>query len=284
MASRQGRRQAAYELTIGDEFFHVDSADSVLVPWPARPLASREAREVRVRVIGTDGEVSDWSDPVSVERGLVAPDWTATLIEPARDERGPAALLRRSFVADGEITRARLYITAHGLYVAELNGERVGDDALAPGWTSYHHRLRYQTYDVTGQVRAGENAIGVQVADGWWRGRVGFVPGWRDTYGSSLGLLAQLEIDYADGRRQVIPTDEGWHSSTGPIRSADLYWQVSMSTASGGSRLRDAARRRPATCAGCGSWAHLTEWTPPETVTPGCSAPTRSPGRCTATP
>ncbi|WP_328455894.1 glycoside hydrolase family 78 protein [Streptomyces sp. NBC_00386] len=222
-SQQQGRRQAAYELTIGDEFFHVDSADSVLVPWPARPLASREAREVRVRVIGTDGEVSDWSDPVGVERGLLAHDWKATLIEPAGDERGPAALLRRSFVADGEIARARLYITAHGLYVAELNGERVGDDALAPGWTSYHHRLRYQTYDVTGQVRAGENAIGVQVADGWWRGRVGFVPGWRDTYGSSLGLLAQLEIDYADGRRQVIPTDEGWRSSTGPVRSADLY-------------------------------------------------------------
>ncbi|WP_326789571.1 glycoside hydrolase family 78 protein [Streptomyces sp. NBC_00151] len=222
-SQQQGRRQAAYELTIGDEFFHVDSTDSVLVPWPARPLASREAREVRVRVIGTDGEVSDWSDPVGVERGLTADDWKATLIEPAGDERGPAALLRRAFVADGEITRARLYITAHGLYVAELNGEQVGDDALAPGWTSYHHRLRYQTYDVTRQVRAGENAIGVQVADGWWRGRLGFVPGWRDTYGSSLGLLAQLEIDYADGRRQVVPTDEGWRSSTGPVRSADLY-------------------------------------------------------------
>ncbi|MEY2242058.1 glycoside hydrolase family 78 protein [Streptomyces sp. BF23-18] len=223
VASAPGWRQAAYELTIGDEFFHVDSADSVLVPWPARPLASREAREVRVRVIGTDGGISDWSDPAGVERGLLAHDWKAALIEPAGDQRGPAALLRRSFVADGEIARARLYITAHGLYVAELNGERVGDDVLAPGWTSYHHRLRYQTYDVTGQVHAGENAIGVQVADGWWRGRVGFVPGWRDTYGGSLGLLAQLEIDYADGRRQVIPTDEAWRSSTGPIRSADLY-------------------------------------------------------------
>ncbi|ROO87625.1 alpha-L-rhamnosidase [Actinocorallia herbida] len=223
ITDRRGGRQAAYELAIGDAFFHVDSADSVLVPWPATPLASREAREVRVRVIDADGEISDWSDPVSVERGLVADDWAAALIEPAGDERGPAALLRRSFVADGEIARARLYITAHGLYLAELNGERVGDDAFAPGWTSYRHRLRYQTYDVTAQVRAGENAIGVQVADGWWRGRLGFVPDLRDTYGGSLGLLAQLEIDYADGRRQVVATDEGWRSSTGPIRSADLY-------------------------------------------------------------
>lgn len=222
-AGRPGWRQAAYELTIGEEFFHVESADSVLVPWPADPLEPREAREVRVRVIGADGEASDWSDPVTVERGLTVSEWQAVLIEPVRDERGPAALLRRSFTAQGEVVRARLHITAHGVYEAELNGERVGDHTLTPGWTSYRHRLRCQTYDVTPMVRSGENAIGVQVADGWWRGRVGFVPEWRDTYGSSLGLLAQVEIEYGDGRRQVIATDESWRSSTGPIRRADLY-------------------------------------------------------------
>ena len=78
---------------------------------------------------------------------------------------------------DGDVASARLYATAHGIYVAEINGRRVGDDALAPGWTSYHRRLRYQTYDVTGLLRPGANAIGFQVADGWWRGRLGFVPG-----------------------------------------------------------------------------------------------------------
>ncbi|MGW2823125.1 glycoside hydrolase family 78 protein [Streptomyces sp. NPDC001443] len=223
IAGRPGWRQTAYELTIGEEFFHVESADSVLVPWPATPLEPREAREVRARVIGADGEVSDWSDPVTVERGLTVREWQAALIEPAHDERGPAALLRRSFTARGDVVRARLHITAHGMYQAELNGERVGDHTLTPGWTSYRHRLRHQTYDVTAMLRAGENAIGVQVADGWWRGRVGFVPEWRDTYGSSLGLLAQLEIEYADGRRQVVATDDNWRSATGPIRKADLY-------------------------------------------------------------
>ena len=108
-----------------------------------------------------------------------------------------------------------------------------------PGWTSYHRRLRYQTYDVTGLLRPGPNAIGFQVADGWWRGRLGFVPGARDTYGTSLGLLAQLEITSADGGRVVIGTDRTWRCATGPVLAADLY---------DGER-HDAARELP-------GWSH----------------------------
>jgi alpha-L-rhamnosidase len=222
-AATPGWRQAAYELAVGDEVFARASAASVLVPWPAAPLRPREARAVRVRVTGADGSVSDWSDPAVVERGLDAGDWQASLIEPASAERGPAALLRREFTVDGDVAAARLYATAHGIYVAEVNGRRVGDDALAPGWTSYHRRLRYQTYDVTGLLRPGANAVGFQVADGWWRGRLGFVPGWRDTYGASLGLLAQLEVTFTDGRRAVIGTDSAWRCGDGPVRAADLY-------------------------------------------------------------
>ena len=220
-----GWRQAAYELAIGDSVFRVESASSVLVPWPDAPLRPRESRTVRVRVTGADGSVSDWSDPATVERGLDAESWEASLISPGVDERGPAALLRREFTVDGDIAFARLYATAHGIYVAEINGRRVGDDALTPGWTSYHRRLRYQAYDVTDLVRPGANAIGFQVADGWWRGRLGFVPGARDTYGTFLGLLAQLEITRTDGSRIVIVSDATWRSATGrgPVRFADLY-------------------------------------------------------------
>jgi len=223
VAAEPGWQQAAYELAIGDSVFRVASASSVLVPWPDTPLRPREARTVRVRVIGADGSVSDWSDPATVERGLDAGSWQASLISPGVDERGPAALLRREFHVGGDVASARLYATAHGIYVAEINGRRVGDDALAPGWTSYHRRLRYQTYDVTGLLRPGANAIGFQVADGWWRGRLGFVPGARDTYGTFLGLLAQLEITGTDGSRVVIGTDGTWRSATGPVRAADLY-------------------------------------------------------------
>ena len=72
------------------------------------------------------------------------------------------------------MTRARLYATAHGIYEAEIDGVRVGDQLLAPGWTSYAHRLRYQTYDVTDLVSEGAHALGITLADGWYRGHLGF--------------------------------------------------------------------------------------------------------------
>jgi alpha-L-rhamnosidase len=219
-----GWRQAGYEVGIyGDPSapFAAESGESVLVPWPAHPLASRQRHTVRVRVHGTDGTVSGWSTPAHVEAGLlVTADWTASMITPEAD---PAPLLRREFTLDGDSASARLYITAHGLYEAYINGIRVGDDALTPGWTSYSHRLRYQTYDVTGLLRRGQNAIGAQLADGWYRGRLTFVPGKREIYGDRLGLLGQLEILLAEGTTVVVGTDESWRSSTGPVVSADLY-------------------------------------------------------------
>ena len=178
-------RQAAYELEIEPEdgeawsSGRVDSAESVLVPWGAPELASRERRTVRVRVWGEGAaEPSAWSEDVVVEAGLLEPaDWSAELVQPLLPEpeaRGAGALLRREFVLDKPVVRARLYATAQGVYEAELNGAVVGDHVLAPGWTSYEHRLRYQTYDVTDLLSEGPNAIGVTLADGWYRGYLGF--------------------------------------------------------------------------------------------------------------
>ncbi|MET7695010.1 family 78 glycoside hydrolase catalytic domain [Streptomyces sp. NPDC005483] len=209
------------------------SRDSVLVPWPLRPLASREACEVRVRVRGADQVTSDWSRPLRIETGLLTPtDWTARAIsphephEPHRRER-PAAerrppLLRKEFAVAADVERARLYVTAHGLYEIEINGQRVGDHALAPGWTSYHHRLRYQTHDVTDHLRAGANAIGAWLADGWYRGRLGFGGGHADLYGDRVALIAQLEIVHRDGTVTVVGTDSSWRAGQGPVLSSGL--------------------------------------------------------------
>ena len=154
--------QTAYELEVDDwSSGRVASDESVLVAWGAPPLTSRERRSVRVRVWGTGAaEPSAWSEHVVVEAGLLEPaDWTATLVRPVLDGEGePAALLRREFVLDRPVVRARLYATAQGVYEAELNGAVVGDQVLAPGWTSYRHRLRYQTHDVTGLLREGARA------------------------------------------------------------------------------------------------------------------------------
>jgi alpha-L-rhamnosidase len=185
-----GWSQHAYEIEVADPATgavsfsgRVADADSRLRCWPAGPLRSRDRRSVRVRVWGSPTEPpSPWSAPVVAEAGLLrAGDWTARWVSPPfavpASTAGPAFLLRREFTAGKPVRRARAYATAHGVYEMELNGRRVGSQVLAPGWTSYHHRLRYQTYDVTGQLRNGANVIGAYLADGWFRGRIGFQGG-----------------------------------------------------------------------------------------------------------
>lgn len=147
------------------------------------------------------------------------------MIAPDREDRPdamePVALLRKDFALPGEVRSAALRVTARGIYRAEINGTRVGDEELAPGWTSYHGRLTYQTHDVTALVRSGSNAIGVQLADGWWRGYLSFTCT-RNTYGSELGLLAELVVETTEGT-VFVGTDDCWRSGTGPVLEADLY-------------------------------------------------------------
>ncbi|MFF1839187.1 alpha-L-rhamnosidase [Streptomyces sp. NPDC058231] len=133
----------------------------------------------------------------------------------------PAAQLRHEFrLKRGQVVRARLYSTALGLYEAHLNGERVGEDRLAPGWTDYRKRVQYQTYDVTKLVRAGANALGVTVATGWYAGNVGmFGP---HQYGERPALMAQLEVTYADGSTERVVSGTDWRAATGPVTSADI--------------------------------------------------------------
>ncbi len=228
-----GWRQRAYELRIavadGPEFSTgvVDSSDSVLVAWPAPPLRSRELRTIRVRVIGTDGSESPWSEPVTVEAGLLAAsDWQATFVGPAWDEDlatpQPCPYLRRSFTLSTPVVRARLYVTALGVYELELNGRRIGDHVLAPGWNSYHHQLRYDTFDATDAVLQGDNVVGAVLGDGWYRGAL-VENLQRNRYGDRLGLLCQLELSHADGSTTVVLSDDEWRASTGPILATGLY-------------------------------------------------------------
>jgi alpha-L-rhamnosidase len=206
----------------------IQSDKSVLVPWPFASLASRQRLLVRVRVWGADDRPSEWSKRAPVEAGLLHPeDWTARFVTPDWDEDTtrpqPCPLLRREFTLSPGIIEGRLYVTALGVYEAQLNGAIVGDHVLAPGWSSYDHRLRYQTFDVTELLHEGQNAIGAILGDGWYRGRLGLHGGRRNIYGDRLALLAQLEIRYADGRTERIATDGSWHAATGPILASDLY-------------------------------------------------------------
>ncbi|MGW0875463.1 family 78 glycoside hydrolase catalytic domain [Streptomyces sp. NPDC002740] len=155
--------------------------------------------------------------------------WTARVISPSRPAQPsaaavrPAALLRGEFTARSAVRAARLSVTALGVYELELNGAVVGDHVLAPGWTSYRHRHRYQVFDVTDLVREGANAWGAHLADGWYRGLLGFNGGTRDIYGEDTGLLAELRIEYADGAADTVTTGGDWHWSPGPVTAAGLY-------------------------------------------------------------
>lgn len=136
-------------------------------------------------------------------------------------ERYPVDCFRKRFSVESGIQNARLYITACGVYQASLNGERVGDFILAPGITDYKKRIQYQTYDVTAMLQSGENSLTVDLADGWYRGAVG-AWGLLQEYGYETKLLAQLEIQYTDGKTQTILSDETWDwSNDGAIRFAD---------------------------------------------------------------
>lgn len=228
-----GWQPAAYELELttegGTERSEVvESTESVLVAWPFAPLVSRQRAALRVRVHGADGTASAWSAPSTVEAGLLeASDWQAGVVGPAWEEE-PEELrrpprVRRSFDLGPDIVRARLYVSAHGLYEVEINGHRVGDDALSPGWTVYGERLRYYTYDVTDHLATGRNSLGSWLSDGWYRGRLGFHGGYPNLYGSDIGLIAQLEVEHADGTRTVVATDDAWEAAPSPILTTGLY-------------------------------------------------------------
>jgi alpha-L-rhamnosidase len=223
-----GWKQTAYEVEITRggyrEAYLIASRGQVLVPWPGPPLSSRERADVRVRVAhGQDW--SRWGKPATVEAGLLDPsDWSARFVSPVgiggAGQRAPIVCGRIN--VPGPVGSARLYIAAHGIYVPSINGLRVDDTVLAPGWTSYEHRLRYHVYDVTDLIQPGDNTIEVLLGNGWYRGRLGYMNE-RALYGHRLALLAQLEVTTADGVLHVLATDGSWDARESEIVADDLY-------------------------------------------------------------
>ncbi|MDN4471721.1 family 78 glycoside hydrolase catalytic domain [Demequina zhanjiangensis] len=200
--------------------------DGVLVDWPFPELVSRQRVEVSVRAL-VAREWSDWSEPLAVEAALLEQgDWSEPLVVPsaaAVHELRPSHLLRAEFTLDEAPASARLYVTAQGVFTAALNGGPLSDEHLAPGWTSYTHRLRYRVHDVTAMLRAGANVIGAELADGWFRGRIGFDGGLWDVFGEHVGLLAQLEVTDAQGDTRVVPLGDAWRQIPGPATRVGLY-------------------------------------------------------------
>jgi alpha-L-rhamnosidase len=146
--------------------------------------------------------------------------WIGAMLVGGPQTTSPAPFMRACFILDRPPQQARLYITALGVYEPYLNGQVVGNDVLAPGWTDYALRVQYQVYDVTSLLHVGENVLGAILGDGWYCGFVGW--GERQQYGDRPKLLAQLFIKFSDGSTQVVATGEHWKTAYGPILEADL--------------------------------------------------------------
>lgn len=181
----------------------------------------------QVRIKDNKGNLSAWSKTAFFETGFMQNSWKAKWIEPEQvtDPKIslPPVLTRKEFVAKKAISSARLYITSRGLYLAKINGKAVTNFIFTPGWTSYNNRTQYQVFDISSLIQNGSNAIGVALAEGWYRGTLGWTDN-RNLYGKKLGLLAEIHLTYKDGSTEIITSDETWKASDkGPLRMSGIY-------------------------------------------------------------
>jgi len=248
----RGARQTAYRILVAEreedlvaergtlwDTGRVASARSVDIAYAGRPLPPAGECAWAVRAWDEEGEASAWSAPARFRTALAgwSADWIARdraddpgVPAPSADmdpdpmvhRTGPNPFLRRDFELAGPLGRATLYATARGVVELELNGTRVGDAVLAPGWTDYRTRIEYAAHDVTALVREGKNALGAILGEGWYAGYLGFDPKRRGShYGTEPELLCELHVEHADGSRVVIGSDASWRASTGPIAYSD---------------------------------------------------------------
>ena len=218
----QGEKEAIWDSG------ELESEQSIAVIWQGPKLHSCERIywKVFVKLENEEGILEQAESSLTwFEMGMLQElDWIADWIEPEDeveiDGRMPAPYLRKEFIVRPGLKSARIYQSAHGLYEFWLNGQRGTEDVFKPGYTTYHKRLQYQAYDITHLLSAGRNCLSVALGDGWWRGTTGGA--YRNNFGYKVSYIGQILLEYEDGSREWIVSDETFKTSTGGIRECDM--------------------------------------------------------------
>ncbi len=223
----KGTHQLAYQVRVSNgeplwDSGRVESGQSTLVEYMGQVLAPRTAYTWEVTVWTDQGESACASS--SFETGLLSgtalegkAEWITHGFDPSHTA---CPVFSKTFAVTKPISHARLYATAYGVYEASCNGAKIDDTYFAPGWTSYHKRLQYQTYALS--LKQGENTLSFTLGNGWYKGALGFTPT-PCHYGDTTALLALAVITYADGSEDLIGTDESWSVQESQIRFSEIY-------------------------------------------------------------
>jgi alpha-L-rhamnosidase len=244
-SGERSERQTAYRILVASspEKLSRDKGDlwdsgkvasdrSTQIDYEGKPLASHQSCLWKLRIWDGRNQPQAWSAPAQWSMGILDPrqwkaqwigrdDAQATVPENGKNRYLPCTHLRKDFTLKEPPQRAVLYVTSQGIVEPRLNGKKVGDDLLIPGWTDYRKRIYYRAYDVTPQVRQGANTLGAILGDGWFRGHLSIIG--QNLYGRQTRLLAQLHVFYADGSSDTVASDGSWTAGFGPILAADLY-------------------------------------------------------------
>ncbi len=203
----------------------VVSSTSLFVPYAGEGLKSNTKYNCKIQVWNANGKASKEATTSFTTALLNQQDWKAKWISsglPADTVNGRVPFFANQFFIKKSVSSVRAFVTAKGAYEAQINGSRVGDSYLNPGWTSYNKHLQYQVYDLTNQVKKGTNEIQVQLGSGWYRTRLGWMNN-QNFYGSQTALLWQLEISYQDGTKESIISDKNWQTGYTSILSSEIY-------------------------------------------------------------
>ncbi|MCL3780696.1 alpha-L-rhamnosidase [Prolixibacteraceae bacterium JC049] len=235
-AERNGVAQSAYEIRCAESVKKLKhrkallwstgkvlSNKTTLLEYGGEALASGQRVYWQVRVWDEKGKASKWSEPAFFEMGLLKKeDWKAGWIHANSPSFKAEAInaspyFRKEFSTNKKVVRARAYVSAQGLYELYLNGEKVGNDRLTPGWTSYENRIQYQVYDVTSMIGQGENVVASVLGNGWYREFR------NQNMKKPLTFILQMDVNYSDGSSELIVTDDTWKSALGAIEYTSIY-------------------------------------------------------------